>query len=79
MSLIGYANPEESVVIELESILNQIFQFISQGAGMKYRGVTVGDPEEGRVYQTKERHHITVNPQGLAQVVLETISQQPES
>lgn len=72
MSLIGYMKPEESLVIELESILNQIFQFISQGTGIKYRGVLMND-HEGTIYLTKDKHHITVNSTGLAQLVLESL------
>jgi hypothetical protein len=78
MSLIGYMDPlEHGIVIELESILNQIFEFISNGTGLNYRALTMAE-YEGKVYRTKDKHHITVNPEGLADIVLEMILRQEE-
>jgi hypothetical protein len=72
MSLIGYMQPGQGVVIELESILNQIFQFIAEGTGLKYRGLMMSQ-HAGSIYLTQETHHITVSPHGLARLVLETL------
>jgi hypothetical protein len=74
MSLIGYMEPGQGVVIELESILNQIFQFIAQGTGLKYKGLVMNE-HQGSIYLTPDTHHITVNPQGLARLVFDTLLQ----
>lgn len=73
MSLIGYMNPEnEVIVLELESILNQIFEHISLGSKFHYHAITMGK-YSGRIYKTNDKHHITIDPLALAELVLEKI------
>ena len=73
MSLIGYMNPLNGIIVlELESILNQIFEHISLGSGFHYHAITM-TKYGGSIYKTKDKHHISIDPLRLAELVMEII------
>ena len=61
MSLIGYMR-EDSIVFELENIMNAIFMHIAEGSGMKYFAFHMRD---SGIYTTQDRYHITLDYEHL--------------